>query len=218
MSGSGTARSPFDVLALVCSTGGLSALTAVLRALPADLSTPVVVLQHRSAGAPDLLAGILARVARLPVRAAVPGVPLSGPGVAVVPAEHSLTLDPTRLVELPAADRGQGGDVLLDSLARAYGAGTLAMVLTGRLDDGAHGVRAVKRAGGRVLVQDPATATAESMPRAAIATGCVDHVLPVRLLGPAVVALCMAPGGAAYLSVPLPGWARLAADAPLQSA
>lgn len=77
------------------------------------------------------------------------------------------------------------------------------------LYDGTRGVRAIKRNGGRVLVQDPSTARAASMPSSAIATGCVDFVLPLARIGPALIALTMAPGGADLLAVPTPSWARL---------
>jgi two-component system chemotaxis response regulator CheB len=67
----------------------------------------------------------------------------------------------------------------------------------------------VKRHGGRVLAQDPATARAASMPSSAIATGCVDFVLPPHRLAAALTALTMAPGGASLLAVPVPHWACL---------
>jgi two-component system chemotaxis response regulator CheB len=82
-------------------------------------------------------------------------------------------------------------------------------VLTGRLSDGSEGVRAVKRHGGRVLVQEPETARASSMPSSSIATGCVDFVLPAEKMGQALIALTMAPGGADLLRVAAASWARL---------
>jgi hypothetical protein len=68
-------------------------------------------------------------------------------------------------------------------------------VLTGLLRDGAQRIRAIKRRGGRVLVQDPTAARAAGMPSAIIATGCVDFVLPLDRIAPALVALTIAPGG-----------------------
>lgn len=76
------------------------------------------------------------------------------------------------------------------------------------LDDGAAGVRMVKRRGGRVLIQDPATARGGGMPAHAIGTGCVDFVLPLELIAPAP-GRTMAPGGAELLSVPVAPWAQL---------
>ena len=67
----------------------------------------------------------------------------------------------------------------------------------------------MKRFGGRVLAQDPATARAASMPSSAIATGCVDFVLPPHRLAAALIALTMAPGGASLPAVPAPHRAGL---------
>ncbi|BCO47366.1 hypothetical protein MINTM002_30400 [Mycobacterium intracellulare] len=105
------------------------------------------------------------------------------------------------------ASKASVGDAVLTSSAALVP--TVAVILTGRLADGANGCRAVKRNGGRVLVQDPATAEASSMPAHAIATGCVDFVLPPDRLAAAVLALTTAPGGAELLTVPVPPWACL---------
>jgi two-component system chemotaxis response regulator CheB len=69
------------------------------------------------------------------------------------------------------------------------------------------GVQALKWMGGRVLVQDPATARAAGMPRAAIETGLADYVIPLEMIPAALVALVMAPGVADYLKV----WPAVAA-------
>jgi two-component system chemotaxis response regulator CheB len=117
-----------------------------------------------------------------------------------------------RRITLTPADSPEhlrGGDTLLTSLATAAGPRAIAVVLTGMLRDGALGVRAVKRHGGRVLVQDPATARAASMPASAIATGCVDFVLPLERISTALTALAMAPGGADLFTVPIAPWAKL---------
>ena len=68
-------------------------------------------------------------------------------------------------------------DVLFSSAASVYADRLVAVVLTGANDDGAEGVKLIQRQGGLVLVQDPATAEEETMPRAAIAAVDVDHVL-----------------------------------------
>jgi two-component system chemotaxis response regulator CheB len=85
------------------------------------------------------------------------------------------------------------------------------VILTGRLDDGAVGVQALKCHGGRAIVQDPATAQAPGMPSAALATGCVDLVMPLACLAPTLIALTMAPGAADLFRVPPSPWASPAA-------
>ena len=108
----------------------------------------------------------------------------------------------------PAESDRRPVDRTLRVLAEAFGPALVGIILTGKLDDGAQGVRAVKRVGGRVLVQDPATALAPEMPSAALATGCIEFVLPLSRLSSALVTLAMAPGGADLLVVPAPSWAR----------
>jgi two-component system chemotaxis response regulator CheB len=99
-------------------------------------------------------------------------------------------------------------DAMFASAAARFGPRVIAGVLSGRLDDGAVGVRHVKGAGGRVLAQDEASSQAYGMPAAAIATGCVDFVLPLPAMADAITALVMAPGAAAMMRVALPPWAR----------
>lgn len=109
---------------------------------------------------------------------------------------------------------GTGLPALLSSAAGALGSRLIAVVLSGRLTGGAEGVREVKRLGGRVLVQDPATAEAPAMPEAALATGCVDFVLPAEGLGHALVALCAAAGASElFPSAPEPSARRLRTNA-----
>ncbi|PRY48969.1 two-component system chemotaxis response regulator CheB [Geodermatophilus tzadiensis] len=197
----------FDVVALAASAGGVRALRTVVSGLPADFPVPVLVVQHRGAGTPELLSEVLRARAALPVRTATSGPLL--PGVTVLPAGTTADLRPDGRLTLRACPTGRTADDLLTGAAAAFGPRVLAVVLTGRLSDGAAGVRAVRRAGGRVLVQDPDDAEAPGMPSAALATGCVEHILPLDLVAPALVAYAMAPGAADLLAVPLPAWARL---------
>jgi two-component system chemotaxis response regulator CheB len=189
---------------MAASAGGVPALRSVLAGLSASLPVPVLIVQHRACQTGDLLPPLLARGASLPVRVATSGVLL--PGVSVLPAATTADLTPAGGLSLQPCPTGECADRLMASAAQAYGPGVLAVVLTGRLADGAAGVRAVRRARGRVLVQDPVEAVASGMPNAALATGCVEHVLPLRLIAPAITAYTMAPGAAELLTVPLPPW------------
>jgi two-component system chemotaxis response regulator CheB len=139
------------------------------------------------------------------------------PGVTIIPAGTAAVVGPDGLLRLAprtarSAPEPTGGDDLVASAAAtAADGGVIGVVLSGRGHDGAEGIRAVKRHGGRVLAQDPATAQARDMPSSAIATGCVDFVLPPERMPAALTALAMAPGGAQLLAVPTPHWARLGA-------
>jgi two-component system chemotaxis response regulator CheB len=209
------AATRFDVVALVASLGGLSALSEVLGGLPEGFPAHVVAVQHgRGNGDPNRLARLLDRRTPLAVRTAGQGAPVEGRGVSVVPHGQLAEIDHRRRIRLtPAGAAGDrhAGDALLSSLARTAGPRAIGVVLTGMLHDGAEGARALKRRGGRLLVQDPATAQAPGMPASTIATGCVDFVLPLPRIAPALIALTMAPGGAELFAVPTPSWASLGA-------
>ncbi|WP_448640296.1 chemotaxis protein CheB [Geodermatophilus sp. URMC 63] len=196
----------FDVVVVAASAGGVKALQTIVPALPAAFPTPVLVVQHRPPDTADLLTGLLRARAALPVHEAADG-PLR-PGVTVLPPRTSARLDGSAALTLTPAPPNRTADGLLVSAAATCGPRVLAVVLTGRLDDGAAGVRAVRRAGGRVLVQDPDDAEFPGMPSAALATGCVEHALPLRHVAAALVAYTMAPGAADLLAVPVAPWAR----------
>jgi two-component system chemotaxis response regulator CheB len=200
----------FGRVVVVASLGGLPAITTVLAGLPADYSVPVVVVQHRrrTPDGRDAFAAIVGQRTRPPVQLTEHGAAADQPGITVVPAQTTATIDDSGRWALADGTRDiRPGDALLFSSARTTP--TIAVILTGSLSDGAEGCRAAKRHGGRVLVQDPATARASSMPDHAIATGCADFVLPPERISSALLALSTAPGAADLLAVPPPPWARL---------
>jgi two-component system chemotaxis response regulator CheB len=200
----------FDLVVVVASLGGLASSARLLAGLPGDFPVPVVLLQHAAPRqSPEVLPGLLQRATDLPVRAASEGDLLAGPGAVVLPRGCTATLDARLRLRLMAAERGGGGDTLLASAADAAASRAIAVILTGMLTDGAKGVRAIKRNGGRVLVEDPRSAQASSMPAHAIATGCVDFALPNHRLASALITLAVAPGGAEMFAVPTPAWATL---------
>jgi two-component system chemotaxis response regulator CheB len=128
----------------------------------------------------------------------------------VLPPDRQTTLDAEGRFVLSATG-GCQADPLLESVAFAHGERAIAVVLTGRLTDGAAGVRAIKRRGGRVIVQDEATAEAFAMPSAALATGCADFVLPLHTISAALVSLVMVPGAEELFRVRLNPWAAASA-------
>ncbi|HST59821.1 MAG TPA: chemotaxis protein CheB [Longimicrobium sp.] len=180
------------VVALVASAGGLQALTAVLGALPASLDAAVVVLQHLQDGRASLLPHILGQRTPLPVVEAEDGTVLRAGTVYVAPSGHHLRLGPGRTLSLtdtePVHYSRPSADVLLGSLADA-GAPVIAVVLTGRGQDGAAGSLRVHRGGGTVLAQDRATSLHFGMPGAAAAAGGVDEALPLEDIAPRLIQL-----------------------------
>lgn len=185
------------LLALAASAGGINAIGSVLSSLPIDLPAPVVVVQHLAPRHPSHMAAIMARKTVLDVRQARDGEVLRNGVVYIAPPDRhllvntdgSVTLADTELVHFlrPSAD------LLFESAAAACGPGLVAVVLSGTGADGAMGIRAVKKMGGVVVVQDEASAEFTGMPRAAIGTGIADRILGLPDIGPTISELIRAP-------------------------
>ncbi|PXY26910.1 chemotaxis protein CheB [Prauserella muralis] len=189
MAATGSTPAAPSVVVVGSSAGGVSALSRLLGALPAELGVPVIIVQHLDRRHPTLLAQVLARVSAVPVKLAEDGE-LARPDVAYLarPDHHlligpggRLTLSHTGLVHFvrPSAD------VLFEAAAQAYGSRVVACVLTGTGVDGAEGIAAVKARGGVTMAQDPDTAEYPSMPTAAVASGA-ELVLPLEDIAPAI--------------------------------
>jgi two-component system, chemotaxis family, protein-glutamate methylesterase/glutaminase len=175
----------FPVVALCTSAGGLDALTRVLWPLPRDFPAAVIVSQHLRPSVVSRLPELLQRHCDLTVRPASDGDRLTPGHVLVVP-EHSHMLvgadDRVRLIasgELPPAR--PSADLLLATMAVALGPRAIAVILTGGGRDGSVGVLAIGAFGGSVLVQNPDTAFAPGMPRAALESEgrrstALDHI------------------------------------------
>lgn len=161
-----------EVVCIGASWGGLDALRVLLGRVPADVAAPICVVQHR--GEDDgvgMLVECLAKACALHVCEAEDKQPLTPGTVYVAPAGYHMLVNEAH-VALSVEDRVRCSrpsvDVLFESAASAHGPHVTAVVLTGANDDGARGARAVRDAGGVVLVQDPDTAERREMPQAAL--------------------------------------------------
>lgn len=139
------------------------------------------------------MARILTEHAAFPVCWAEEGeYPRAGQAYLAPPGRHLLVC-PDGTLSLPRARKiGLGrpsADRLFQSLARRPSRQTLAVVLSGFGQDGSHGVRALKEAGGVTLAQEAGSSEFPDMPRNAAATGCIDYVLPLAEIGPKLAEL-----------------------------
>jgi two-component system chemotaxis response regulator CheB len=160
------------VLAVGGSAGSIEVLVELVAGLPPDLPACVLVTVHISGNARSNLPRILARAGALPAAHARHGEPLRPGRIYVAPPDFHLlaTRGAARLSHGPRVNRHRPAiDVMFASAARWAGSRTAAVVLSGVLDDGAVGSALVARAGGQVVVQDPADALFGSMPRSALA-------------------------------------------------
>ena len=172
-----------DLVAIATSTGGPAALHRLFAALPADFPLPILVVQHIARGFTDGLADWLGKSTALRVKVAEHGEPLEPHTVYLAPEDRHLGVSGPFSVALSSAPPVGGfrpsGTFLFESAARARGAGTVALILTGMGSDGVEGLAEVRRAGGRIIAQDEESSVIFGMPGAAIAAGVADVVLPL---------------------------------------
>src|SRR5262249_15261985 len=177
---SGTQRRR-HIVVVGTSTGGIAALKRLVADLPTGLPAAVLIVTHMSSDG-GLLSRILARAGPLPVAEAVDGKPIENGHVYVAVPDRHLLVDDGRMVlrRRPRENAARPEiDRLFRTAAAAYGAQVIGVVLTGLLNDGSAGLRAIKRCGGLAVVQDPKDAEAPSMPRSALRYVEVDHCVPV---------------------------------------
>ena len=159
------------VVAIGASAGGVEALREVVAGLPAAFPASVLVVLHLPAYSHSVLPDILSRDGRLPAIHATNGGPLAAGHIFVAPPDHHLLLGDGRvlLTQAPAERAHRPAiDALFRSVAEVAGPAAVGVVLSGVLDDGAAGLAAIAARGGAAVVQDPADAAYDAMPRHAL--------------------------------------------------
>jgi two-component system chemotaxis response regulator CheB len=195
MHGEAQLHSLIEVVVIGLSTGGPSALEQLLPKLPADFPVPVLIVQHM----PKLFTGALAerldKCCALRVEQGYEGATIRPGTIWLAPGDAHMEVAPRRTMwgEAPGARGGRvrlhqqeplnhcrpSVDYLFHSAARMYGAGALAVVMTGMGADGLGGARAVHEGGGVVLAQDEATSAVWGMPGRVTQAGIANATLPL---------------------------------------
>jgi len=184
-------KSP-ELIVIGCSLGGMQALKTILQAIPDDFTIPIAVAQHRHKASNEGLPSFLRRATRLCVVDVEDKLWIEPKCIYLAPADYHLLVEKGQFhlsVDNAVAHSRPSIDVLFESAADAYRDRLVGVVLTGANNDGAKGAKRIKTAGGFVVVQDPKTAEAPSMPQAAIDTVRVDRILPLDKIGPFLVEL-----------------------------
>jgi two-component system, chemotaxis family, protein-glutamate methylesterase/glutaminase len=179
-------KHPIELVAIASSTGGPPALQSILSSFDHSYPFGVVIAQHMPPGFTRAFADRLNRTSVFTVREASDGDKVEPGVVLIASGGFNLVLEGAggdvvaRVVPPSSTDRYiPSADVLFASCASLYGKRMLAVVLTGMGNDGSKGVVAVKERGGQVLAESEDSAVVYGMPREAVATGCVDRVVPL---------------------------------------
>jgi two-component system chemotaxis response regulator CheB len=174
----------FNAVVVGVSAGGFQALHTILPMLPGAFPAPVIVVQHRMAGEDDYFVESLNSKSLVTVKEAEekeeirPGTAYIAPGGyhLLIEKDHTFSLS----VDEPVCYARPSIDVLFETAARVYGSHLVGIILTGANSDGSNGIKTIKRGKGLTIAQDPETAEVNLMPLSAIATHCVDFILPLE--------------------------------------
>ncbi|HEX8109061.1 MAG TPA: chemotaxis protein CheB, partial [Kofleriaceae bacterium] len=176
------AASPFPIVGIGASAGGLEALDQFLRNIPGDWDASFVIVQHHDPAHGHMLVEVLRKMAHMEVMEAADGTRIEPRHVYVIPPGKNMSLLHGTLHLLPQsfeASRVLPIDFFFRSLAHDQGERSVGVILSGMGTDGTLGLRAIKEAAGVAFVQAPSSAKFDGMPRSAIDAGLADVVLPV---------------------------------------
>ncbi len=185
------AASGRGLVAIGASSGGPQALSTVLSKLPADFSSPVVIVQHVDPNFSQELARWLDSQCALDVRLAKEGDELLAGRVLVAGSGDHLILTASHRLSYTPHPREMpyrpSVDVFFDSVVQHWNHSVVGVLLTGMGRDGAQGLLQLRDKGGHTIAQDEATSTVYGMPKAAAQIGAAVEILPLNDIAPALL-------------------------------
>ena len=165
-------RNHYKAVVIGVSAGGLQALKILIPALPMAFALPVIIVQHTGEHSGSFMVDYLNQISAVNVKEAEDKEEIQGHHVYIAPAGYHLLIDHTKTFSLSVDERVNycrpSVDVLFESASDVFKDTLIGIVLTGGNKDGAHGLKTIKKRGGRAIVQNPATAESDSMPKLAL--------------------------------------------------
>ncbi|MFH1057945.1 MAG: chemotaxis protein CheB [Pseudomonadota bacterium] len=194
--GKNTRSDKLVVVGIGSSAGGLEALRQLLPNLPSSPTLAYVVVQHSDPKHRSMLASLLSSNTAMKVMEFTNGQKINPGTIYITPAGTDVSVINGKLfLRKTAIQAGPKPsiDIFFTTLAQDFGERAVGIILSGTGSDGAHGMRAIKAAGGITLVEDPAAAKYDGIARAAIQTGSVDLVLAPEKIGPELAYILSSP-------------------------
>ncbi|MEJ2741081.1 MAG: chemotaxis protein CheB [Gammaproteobacteria bacterium] len=177
---------PTHYVGIGASAGGLEALQLLFEHVPLDAGISYIVVQHLSPDFKSIMAELLAKYTSMPIYNVQDTVKVKPDSLYLIPPRKNMMIAEGRLLlsdQMPNQGIKLPIDVFLRSLAEDQQHRAIAIILSGTGSDGSRGVKAIKEAGGLVIVQEPSSAKFDGMPYSAVNTGLADLVLPAELIG-----------------------------------
>jgi len=180
-----------QVIVIGSSTGGPNMVNQILSELPADIPAAVLVVQHMPKGFTASFAERLSNSSNLEVKEAVNGIPLKNGTVLIAPGDYHMTIDSNHKISLNQEPKRFGVrpavNVTMVSATEVYGGDVIGIILSGMGHDGAFGMKAIKKRGGKTIVQNRQSSVVYGMAKAAQDMGVVDHNLPIEKISDKII-------------------------------
>jgi two-component system, chemotaxis family, CheB/CheR fusion protein len=173
----------FPIVGMGASAGGLEAFEQFFKNMPPENGMVFILVPHLDPSHASMMTDLMTRFTTMKAIEAQDGMPVEPNHLYVIPPNKDMALYHGKLqLSGPETPRGlrMPIDFFFRSLAEDQDERAIAVILSGTGRDGTMGMRAIHGAGGMVMVQDPATAKYDGMPRSAVETGLADYVLPVE--------------------------------------
>jgi two-component system chemotaxis response regulator CheB len=183
----------YELLLIGGSAGSLEVLIELLPALDKNLQLAIIIVLHRKTGE-SMLTGLLNNKTTWKVKEAEEKEPVQNQKVYVAPPDYHLLVEADKTFSLDYSEKVHYSrpsiDVSFETVAEAYGAAVIAVLLSGANADGTEGLRMIKKAGGVTIVQDPREASVAYMPQQAIDGTRTDYISDTKGIAAIVNRLC----------------------------
>lgn len=186
------------IVTIGTSTGGPKALQQVLTDLPRDFPSAILIVQHMPAGFTKSLANRLDSLASIHVKEASHGEIIQNGSAYIAPGNYHMKIQPVgtaHTIELTQEDHRNGHrpavDMLFESIATIKKVNKIAVVLTGMGSDGSNGMKCIRERDGQavMIAEAEETSVVYGMPKAAVMTDCVNHIVPLPQVGETITNL-----------------------------
>ncbi len=182
--GAGSGKSKTKLVAIASSTGGPQALRTILSDLPGSLPVGIVIAQHITQGFTAGLVEWLDKASAIEIKEPY-DAEIIRPGIAyIAPDGYHMTVERGDWIHLDEAAPVKGHrpscNRLLKSVAKIYGDKAIGVILSGMGDDGAEGLKEIRKAGGRTIAQDEKSCVVFGMPKVALEIGAVNRTTPLE--------------------------------------
>ncbi|MCK9443591.1 MAG: chemotaxis response regulator protein-glutamate methylesterase [Tissierellaceae bacterium] len=183
-----------NIVAIGTSTGGPRALQTLVPQIPSNINASIVIVQHMPPKFTKSLADRLDSISNIRIKEAEDGDIIQRGNGYIAPGDYHLTLvkeNNNLVIRLNQEPQVMGlrptVDIMMRSIAKISGYSKIGVILTGMGSDGMIGIKEIKESGGYTIAQDEYTSVVFGMPKAAIATNCIDEVLPIESIGDKII-------------------------------